>query len=114
MYWLIGYVSLSRPYLDMSIDIPEDKAREALTDVLSHVNCTIKELRRLFLIEDLVDSLKFALLLWVLTYIGSWFNGMTLIILGICYNLFSLYQKYMKLTRVQEKVPFLKKKQKAQ
>lgn len=27
--------------------------------------------------------LQFALLLWVLTYIGSWFNGMTLIIMGM-------------------------------
>jgi len=26
--------------------------------------------------------LQFALFLWVLTYIGAWFNGMTLIIIG--------------------------------
>lgn len=67
-------VWFSRLYLDMSIDIPEDKAREALTDVLSHINCTIKELRRLFLIEDLVDSLKvfIYLSLYIRSYTGFW------------------------------------------
>ena len=42
----------------MSVDLPEDKAREAVVDVLKHLNCTIRELRRLFLVEDLVDSIK--------------------------------------------------------
>ncbi|KAH9642101.1 hypothetical protein HF086_007221 [Spodoptera exigua] len=37
---------------------------------------------RLFLVEDLVDSLKFGVLLWCLTYVGACFNGITLIILG--------------------------------
>ncbi|CAG2250260.1 Reticulon-1-A,Reticulon-3-B,Reticulon-1-B,Reticulon-2,Reticulon-4,Reticulon-1,Reticulon-3-A,Reticulon-3 [Mytilus edulis] len=68
--------------LDLNIDLPEDKAQMALKNICKHINCTVRELRRLFLIEDLVDSMKFALLLWVLTYIGSWFNGMTLIIMG--------------------------------
>ncbi|KAI8422116.1 hypothetical protein MSG28_006037 [Choristoneura fumiferana] len=37
---------------------------------------------KLFLVEDLVDSLKFGVLLWCLTYVGACFNGITLIILG--------------------------------
>jgi reticulon-1 len=48
----------------------------------ARLNATLVELRRLFLVEDLVDSVKFGLVLWVLTYIGSWFNGLTLVILG--------------------------------
>lgn len=45
---------------------------------------------RLFLVEDLVDSLKFGVLLWCLTYVGACFNGITLIILGqYCYSLYS-------------------------
>jgi len=44
--------------LDLNIDLPEDKAQQALKNICQHINCTIKELRRLFLIEDLVDSLK--------------------------------------------------------
>ena len=49
---------------------------------VAHVNGFVAELRRLFLVEDLVDSIKFGVILWVLTYIGGWFNGMTLVILG--------------------------------
>lgn len=45
---------------------------------------------RLFLVEDLVDSLKFGVLLWCLTYVGACFNGITLIILGqYCYSLYT-------------------------
>ncbi|VDI32211.1 reticulon-1 [Mytilus galloprovincialis] len=50
--------------LDLNIDLPEDKAQMALKNICKHINCTVRELRRLFLIEDLVDSMKFALLLW--------------------------------------------------
>jgi len=49
---------------------------------VAHANAAVSELRRLFLVEDFVDSLKFGVLLWCLTYVGSWFNGMTLIIIG--------------------------------
>ena len=114
--------------LDLNIDLPEDKAQQALKNICQHINCTIKELRRLFLIEDLVDSLKFALLLWVLTYIGSWFNGMTLIIMGVValFTLPKVYEtykvqidNYMSMAceqicnvkaQVVAKLPFLKKK----
>jgi hypothetical protein len=33
-------------------------------------------------VENMLDSIKFGLSLWLLTYIGSWFNAMTLIILS--------------------------------
>lgn len=117
-----------RALLDLNIDLPEDKAQQALKTICQHINCTIKELRRLFLIEDLVDSLKFALLLWVLTYIGSWFNGMTLIIMGVValFTLPKVYEtykvqidNYMSMAceqfcnvkaQVVTKLPFLKKK----
>lgn len=49
---------------------------------VSHINAAAIELRRLFFVEDLVDSIKFGVLLWCLTYLGSWFNGMTLVIIG--------------------------------
>lgn len=49
---------------------------------LKHVNAVLRKLRSVFLVEDIVDSLKFVVLFWVLTYIGAWFNGLTLIILA--------------------------------
>ena len=48
----------------------------------SKLNCGILELRKLFLIDNMMDSIKFGLGLWLLTYIGAWFNAMTLVILA--------------------------------
>lgn len=71
--------------LDLDVSLPQEKVREIVDVAIAHVNASVVELRRLFLVEDLVDSIKFGVLLWVLTYLGAWFNGMTLIIIGKCY-----------------------------
>ncbi|CAM4620411.1 unnamed protein product [Leuciscus chuanchicus] len=70
-------------YLDKDIAIPTDTVHKYSDTVLVHINTVVKELRRLFLVEDLVDSLKFAVLMWILTYVGALFNGLTLLILGL-------------------------------
>lgn len=71
--------------LQMDVSLPQDKVREISEVAVAHVNAAIVELRRLFLVEDLVDSIKFGVLLWTLTYLGAWFNGMSLIIIGKLY-----------------------------
>merc|ERR1712098_830885 len=48
----------------------------------SSINSSVAELRRLFLVENMVDTIKFGLSLWLLTYVGSWFNALTLVILA--------------------------------
>ncbi|XP_067230546.1 reticulon-4a isoform X1 [Chanodichthys erythropterus] len=70
-------------YLDKDIAIPTEMVHKYSDTALVHINTVIKELRRLFLVEDLVDSLKFAVLMWILTYVGALFNGLTLLILGL-------------------------------
>ncbi|XP_056122822.1 reticulon-4a isoform X2 [Rhinichthys klamathensis goyatoka] len=70
-------------YLDKDIAIPTETVHKYSDTVLVHINTVVKELRRLFLVEDLVDSLKFAVLMWILTYVGALFNGLTLLILGL-------------------------------
>ncbi len=37
---------------------------------------------RLFFVEDWIESLKFGLSLWFLTYVGGWFNAMTMLIMS--------------------------------
>uniref|UniRef100_A0A672NSQ5 Reticulon n=1 Tax=Sinocyclocheilus grahami TaxID=75366 RepID=A0A672NSQ5_SINGR len=70
-------------YLDQDVAFSKDVVQRHSDVVLSRINGALKELRRLFLVEDLIDSLKFAVFLWVLTYVGAWFNGLTLLILGL-------------------------------
>lgn len=71
-------------YLSLELALPQEKVQELAAVAVAHVNALVVELRRLFLVEDLIDSIKFGALLWGLTYLGSWFNGMTLVILGEC------------------------------
>jgi len=44
-------------------------------------------------LEDLVESAKFGAFLYFLTYLGSWFNGLTLVILALV-ALFGLPKVY--------------------
>lgn len=68
----------------MNIDLPEDKARDAVVDILKHLNCTSRELRRLFLVEDLVDSIKVSNLKEELFWMNTELDGQC--IQGCFYN----------------------------
>ncbi|XP_016358934.1 reticulon-4-like isoform X1 [Sinocyclocheilus anshuiensis] len=72
-----------KQYLEKDVALSKDVVQRHSDAVLSRIDGVLKELRRLFLVEDLIDSLKFAVFLWVLTYVGAWFNGLTLLILGL-------------------------------
>jgi len=117
--------------LDMDLALKEDKLKSVIQALLANLNKTVSELRRLFFIEDMVDSIKFGLLLWVSTYLGCCLNGITLVILAVI-SLFTLpkvYETYQVqidnyvglaraqvnnvMTTVTNKLPFLKKKEKA-
>ncbi|XP_045835739.1 reticulon-4 isoform X2 [Meles meles] len=117
-----------RAYLESEVTISEELVQKYSNSALGHVNCTIKELRRLFLVDDLVDSLKFAALMWVFTYVGALFNGLTLLILALI-SLFSvpvIYERHQAqidhylglanksvkdaMAKIQAKIPGLKRK----
>jgi hypothetical protein len=67
---------------ELNLEIPEEKVSNIANNASSKLNATLLELRRLFLVENMLDSIKFGLSLWVLTYIGSWFNAMTLVLMS--------------------------------
>ncbi|XP_004537806.1 reticulon-1 isoform X2 [Ceratitis capitata] len=82
-----------KEYLEIDLTLSQEKVQNIAGVAVAHVNGFVAELRRLFLVEDLVDSIKFGVILWVLTYIGGWFNGMTLVILAFV-SLFTLPKVY--------------------
>ncbi|NWX48222.1 RTN4 protein, partial [Steatornis caripensis] len=51
-----------RAYLESDVAVSEELIQKYSHVVLGHINGTVKELRRLFLVDDLVDSLKVSLL----------------------------------------------------
>lgn len=96
--------------LERDVDIPKEKAVEFVEASIDHINAHSKELRRLFLVEDIVDSIKFGLLLWVLSYVGAWFSALTLVIIGfvILFSIPRLYEdhqdkvdEYLSMARTQ-------------
>ncbi|XP_065106792.1 reticulon-4b isoform X3 [Paramisgurnus dabryanus] len=72
-----------KQYLDKDVGFSTDLVQKYSDMALSQINSGLIELRHLFLVEDLVDSLKFAVFLWIMTYVGAMFNGLTLLILGL-------------------------------
>ena len=68
-------------YANYDPTLPNEYVQSFCSQAAHKINHGILELRRLFLIDNLFDSLKFGLSLWFLTYIGSWFNAMTLTIM---------------------------------
>ncbi|XP_078505613.1 reticulon-4 isoform X2 [Lissotriton helveticus] len=117
-----------RAYLERDVALSDELVHKYSNVVLDHLNCAVKELRRLFLVEDLVDSLKFAVLMWVFTYVGALFNGLTLLILALI-SLFSvpvIYERHQTqidhylglvnrnvkdvVAKIQSKIPGLKPK----
>ncbi|XP_033844384.1 reticulon-1a isoform X1 [Periophthalmus magnuspinnatus] len=72
-----------KAYLEIEMTLSQDQISKYADKILLYTNTCMKELRRLFLVQDLVDSLKFAVLMWLLTYVGALFNGLTLLILGV-------------------------------
>ncbi|KPU73839.1 uncharacterized protein Dana_GF14162, isoform C [Drosophila ananassae] len=82
-----------KEYLDLDLTLSQEKVQNIAGVAVAHINGFVAELRRLFLVEDLIDSIKFGVILWVFTYIGAWFNGMTLVLLAFV-SLFTLPKVY--------------------
>jgi len=118
-----------KKYLDKDFELlNQNKLHENVDVIIKNFRELIQQLRRLFLVEDFVDSLKFAVLLWALTYVGAWFSGMALIILSFIalFTIPKFYETYKVqidhyydlvykqtkpiLDQIQEKVPYLQKK----
>ena len=82
-----------KDYLELDLTLSHEKVQNIAGVAVAHINGFISELRRLFLVEDIIDSIKFGVILWVFTYVGAWFNGMTLVILAFV-SLFTLPKVY--------------------
>ncbi|KAF8383966.1 ret-1, partial [Pristionchus pacificus] len=114
-------------YLEQDLSIPQDRVREQVDVIVEHAQCLARQLRRLFLVESIVDSVKFGLLLWSFTYIGAWFSGCTLVFLAVIaiFSVPKIYETYQEpidaqlavvkghidnVTNIlEEKLPFLKR-----
>ncbi|CAH8488634.1 unnamed protein product [Schistosoma rodhaini] len=68
-------------YLEREITVPQDKAEKVSRRLTEVLNKGLIRTREIFLLTDPAASVKFAVLLYLLTYIGAQFNFLTLCIL---------------------------------
>ncbi|XP_048381198.2 reticulon-1-like [Stegostoma tigrinum] len=85
-----------KPYLEQDITLSSETFHKYCNIAFTHLNRVLKYLLQLFLVQDLVDSLKLAVLMWLMTYVGAVFNGLTLLILAILltFSIPVIYQAY--------------------
>uniref|UniRef100_A0A8D2KV30 Reticulon n=1 Tax=Varanus komodoensis TaxID=61221 RepID=A0A8D2KV30_VARKO len=85
-----------KAYLDADVALSSETFHKYVNSAMVHVNHALKLIMRLFLVEDLVDSLKLAVVMWLMTYVGAIFNGITLLILGelLVFSVPVVYEKY--------------------
>ncbi|KAL0993886.1 hypothetical protein UPYG_G00115200 [Umbra pygmaea] len=68
--------------MEKDLSVKPETFRKYVEVGLSYVNHVIKQARHLLLVEDLIDSLKLAGFMWLMTYVGAVFNGITILILA--------------------------------
>ncbi|XP_029706361.1 reticulon-3-like isoform X2 [Takifugu rubripes] len=97
-----------RSLLDRDISVSSEWIRSLAGQSLVHVNCFISQTRRLMLVEDLVDSMKVTAVMWVMTYVGAIFNGITLLIIAdiLCFTAPLIYQR--KKTQIDQYIALIK------
>lgn len=84
-------------YLSKDIQVPKEKA-DLVGEKVAEVTVSITtKLRNLFLVDDLSDSLKLLVVLYILSYIALWFSGITLSFIGfigafIVPKIYDMYQ----------------------
>ncbi|XP_019204590.1 reticulon-3 isoform X1 [Oreochromis niloticus] len=96
--------------IDKDVSIAPETFRKHVDASLTYINRALKQMSHLFLVEDLVDSLKLAVVMWLLTYVGAVFNGITILILAdiLLFTVPPIYEKnktqidqYIDLARTQ-------------
>ncbi|XP_032418410.1 reticulon-3-like isoform X2 [Xiphophorus hellerii] len=99
-----------RSQLDRDISVSPESAQQLAERCRNRLNWLSVQTRRLLLVEDLVDSLKMAAIMWLMTYVGALFNGVTILILAdvVFFTAPPIYQK--KKTQIDRQLVLLRSK----
>lgn len=65
--------------LSLDVNMSPEKLHRLVDSSHNNINSSLVYFKQVLLVQDKFSTLKFALFLYVLTYIGAWFNGLTII-----------------------------------
>jgi len=82
-----------KQFLDIDVTLPADKVAEITDALFNKLNSILAKLKSVLLVENVLESLKFAVAMYVMTYIGALMNGLTIVTL-VWVGYFSLPRVY--------------------
>merc|ERR1712061_841437 len=71
-----------KQFLDIDVTLPADKVAEITDGLFSKLNSILATLKSVLLVENVLQSIKFAVAMYLLTYIGALMNGLTIVTLA--------------------------------
>merc|ERR1712168_1412719 len=71
-----------KQFLEVDVTLPADKVSSLSNSFFSQLNAILLKLKSILLIENVIESVKFAVLMYLLTYVGAIMNGLTIITLS--------------------------------
>merc|ERR1711976_64168 len=71
-----------KQFLDVDVTLPADKVSSLADGFFSKLNNTLLKLKSILLVENVVESVKFAVTMYLMTYIGALMNGLTIVTLA--------------------------------
>merc|ERR1712233_118006 len=71
-----------KQFLEVDVTLPADKVTSLSDCFFSKLNSILLKLKSILLVENTVESVKFAVLMYLLTYIGAMMNGLTIVTLA--------------------------------
>merc|ERR1711953_1253184 len=82
-----------KQFLDIDVTLPADKVAEITDGLFAKLNSILAKLKSVLLVENVLESIKFAVAMYLLTYIGALMNGLTIVTLAWI-GIFSLPRVY--------------------
>merc|ERR1712007_56397 len=82
-----------KQFLDIDVTLPADKVAEITDGLFAKLNSILAKLKSVLLVENVLESIKFAVAMYLLTYIGAIMNGLTIVTLAWI-GIFSLPRVY--------------------
>ncbi|XP_051963207.1 reticulon-2a [Xyrauchen texanus] len=70
-------------YIDLDISLSGEETQQYMQRVIVLVCSAVDTMRNLFFVGNLFNSLKFFLLMYLVTFLGNLCNGLTLLVIGV-------------------------------
>merc|ERR1711874_535613 len=71
-----------KQFLDVDVTLPADKISSLTDGFFPKLNNLLLKLKSILLVQNVVETLKFAVAMYLLTYLGAIMNGLTIVTFG--------------------------------